>query len=114
MEEHKIFIVLSLLLIYTLTISKNLFYVLLVIFTSTLLYYKKNIHLSIFFLLFYVLSIVVLNRNRKKAEHFRKMRENFQNQTIESNSTEESNSNEQDKFLAKSLKFNASLQCSFK
>ena len=71
MEEHKIFIVLSLLLIYTLTINKRLFYVLLVIFTSTLLYYK-NIHLSIFFLLFYVLYIVVLNRNRKKAEHFRK------------------------------------------
>ena len=54
MEEHKIFIVLSLLLIYTLTINKNLFYVLLVIFTSTLLYYKKNIQLSIFFLLFYL------------------------------------------------------------
>jgi len=79
MEEHKIFIVLSLLLIYTLTINKNLFYVLLVIFTSVLLYHKKNIQLSIFFLLFYVLSIIILNRNRKKFEHYKKIRENFQN-----------------------------------
>ncbi len=79
MEEHKIFIVLSLLLIYTLTINKKLFYLLLVIFTSCALYFKKNIHLSIFFLVFYILSIVILNSKKRKFETFKKSIEKFQN-----------------------------------
>ena len=92
MEEHKIFIVLSLLVIYALTISKKLFTVLLVIFISGLLYYKKNLQLSIFFLLFYVLSILLINRKRKKLEKFlERTTENFQENT--DNENEENNEN---------------------
>jgi hypothetical protein len=80
MEQHKLFIVISLLLIYIVTINKRLFYVSVLLFISTLLYFKKHVQLSLFFLLIYLLSIVVLNRKKTKYEQFKNI-EMFQEAT---------------------------------
>jgi hypothetical protein len=80
MEQHKNFIVLSLLLIYIVTINRKLFYISVLFFIALLLYLKKYIQISLFFLIMYLLSIVILNR---KKEKFKNIKENFQDNKYE-------------------------------